>query len=183
MRLKPFERVITEHGDVVLRVLRGVVGPLDADDCWQETFIAALRAYPTLRPDSNVRGWLVTIAHHKAIDLIRGRARHGVASLVDVAQVADAVSPPQQRHVADVADEVAGVVDGAILWAAVGALPEKQRLAVAYRYGADLSYADVATLLACTEAAARRSAFEGIRTLRTSPDMTVDVLNDAGGRS
>ena len=39
-----------------------------AEDVWAETStIAARRVYQTLRPDSNVRGWLVTIAHRKAL--------------------------------------------------------------------------------------------------------------------
>ena len=44
---------------------------MDADDAWSETFLSALRAYPTLRPGSNVEAWLVTIAHRKAIDQAR----------------------------------------------------------------------------------------------------------------
>jgi DNA-directed RNA polymerase specialized sigma24 family protein len=48
----------------------------------------------------------------------------------------------------------------------VAALPFKQRGAVAYRYLADLPYAEVAALLECSEAAARRSAADGIANLR-----------------
>ena len=60
--LPPFEEIVTTHGPTVLRVCRAVLGPMDADDAWSETFLAALRAYPTLRPGSNVEAWLVTIA-------------------------------------------------------------------------------------------------------------------------
>src|SRR3954469_9087391 len=72
---RPFEEIVAEHGPVVMRVCRALVAPADAEDAWADTFLAALRAYPALRPDSNVRGWLVTIAHHKAIDQIRARSR------------------------------------------------------------------------------------------------------------
>ncbi len=51
------------------------VGPPDADDAFQETFLSALRAYPRLRPDSNLRAWVLTIAHRKALDIHRARAR------------------------------------------------------------------------------------------------------------
>ena len=60
---------------MVMRVCRALLGPADADDAWSETFISALRAYPRLRPGSNVRGWLVTIAHRKAIDQLRAKQR------------------------------------------------------------------------------------------------------------
>ena len=63
--------MLDEHGAVVMRVCRALLPPADADDAWAETFLAALQAYPRLRPDSNVRGWLVTIAHRKAIDAHR----------------------------------------------------------------------------------------------------------------
>ncbi len=151
---------MTDHGGAVLQVLRGVVGPVDADDCWQETFIAALRAYPQLRPDSHVRGWLVTIAHRKAIDALRARGRRAVP--VQELEPAAALRP-------DSPSAMDAVLDGMVsaeLWAQVGSLPEKQRLAVAYRYGADLDYEEIAGLLGCSREAARRSAFEGIRQLR-----------------
>ena len=76
--MKPFEQVVTEHGATVLRVCRAVLGPVDADDAWSETFLAALRAYPQLAPEANVRAWLVTIAHRKAIDMTRRRRRQPV---------------------------------------------------------------------------------------------------------
>src|SRR5260370_42107430 len=73
--LPPFEEIVTTHGPSGLRVCRAVLGPMDADDAWSETFLAALRAYPTLQPGSNVEAWPVTIAHRKAIDQTRARAR------------------------------------------------------------------------------------------------------------
>jgi RNA polymerase sigma factor (sigma-70 family) len=149
--LVPFEHVVAEHGPVVLRVCRSLLGPADADDAWSETFLAALRAYPQLRPDSNVRGWLVTIAHHKSIDILRraGRAPRPVADVSDVAVEASWFEP----------------LDGDVRTQLL-ALPPKQRSAVIYRYLADLSYREVADLLDCTEAAARRRAADGIAALR-----------------
>jgi RNA polymerase sigma factor (sigma-70 family) len=149
--LPPFETVVAEHGAVVLRVCRAVLGPADAEDAWSETFLAALRAYPRLRPDSDVRAWLVTIAHRKAIDGYRTRRR----SPLPVERL------PHEPATADVFPE-----RDQALQSAVAALPAKQRQVVAYRYLADLSYADVAALVGGTEAAARRSAADGIANLR-----------------
>jgi DNA-directed RNA polymerase specialized sigma24 family protein len=151
--LPPFEQVVAEHGPVVLRVCRAVVGPDDAEDAWSETFLAALGAYPRLRPDSNIRGWLVTIAHRKAIDRLRSRQRAPlpVGSLPDAGSPDGPPADPDPR-----------------LWQAVAALPPKQRGAVAYHYLADLPYAQVGELLGTTEAAARRAAADGIAALRTT---------------
>ncbi len=148
--LPPFEEIVTTHGPTVLRVCRAVLGPLDADDAWSETFLAALRAYPTLRPDSKVEAWLVTIAHRKAIDQTRAQARRPIT--VDVLP---------ERPTPSEADRWDGD-----LWAAVHALPLKQRAAVAYHYLAGLPYADVAAITGGSPDAARRAAADGIATLR-----------------
>jgi len=149
--LPPFESVVADHGAVVLRVCRAVVGPDDADDAWSETFLAALRAYAGLREGSDVRAWLVTIAHRKAIDRHRRRVREALPV---------GALPERPTH-DDPADP-----DSA-LWDAVAALPDKQRHAVAYRYLADLAYRDIGALLGTSEAAARRSAADGVAALRT----------------
>ncbi len=133
-----------------MAILQGAVGRDGAEDCFQETFLAALRAYPKLGHAGNLRGWLLTIAHRKAID--HHRARGG--NPVPVAEVAEV-----------------GVEDGIPerderLWAAVGTLPPKQRAAVALRYGSDLPHAEIAAALGCSPEAARRSLHEGLKRLR-----------------
>jgi RNA polymerase sigma factor (sigma-70 family) len=146
--LPPFQALFEEHGDVVMAVLRGAVGREGAEDCFQETFLAALRAYPELKDDGNLRGWLVTIAHRKAIDHHRARGRR----------------PLPVAEVAEVAVEDPAPDDG--IWKAVGALPPKQRAAVTLRYASDLPHAEIADALGCTPEAARRSLHEGLKRLR-----------------
>ena len=131
------------------------MGPIDADDCFQETFIAALRAYPALRDASNLRGWLFTIAHRKALDHHRGRARAPLAT--DDMRLLDGVAA---------ADTAPGSnLDGEI-WESVRRLPPKQSMAVAHRFANDLAYRDIGRILGCTEAAARRNVHEGLKRLR-----------------
>lgn len=130
-----------------------MLGPADADDAWSDTFLSALRAYPRLKPDSNIRGWLVTIAHNRAIDQIRTTGRQP--------RPTDDLSDQPTHDNTDI-----DIDEHADLRTAVESLPPKQRQAVIYRYLADLSYADIASLLDCSQAAARRSAADGIATLR-----------------
>ncbi len=145
----PFQRLLDEHSTVVLRFLTASVGPVDADDCFQETVIAALRAYPALRHTENLRGWLLTIAHRKALDHHRSRARRPVpVSEPDTG----AVDPP-------------GEADDA-LWTAVDGLPPKQRGAVLLRFVGDLSHREIATALGSSEEAARRALADGLAKLR-----------------
>ncbi|MFC1428351.1 RNA polymerase sigma factor [Streptacidiphilus sp. N1-12] len=153
---KPFEQVVADHGDTVLRVCRAVVGDHDADDAWSETFLAALRAYPGLPEDANVQAWLVTIAHRKAVDVIRAQGRRAVPT-GDLPERPSAVGVPEGPD--------------RDLWDAVKALPAKQRQAVAYHHFAGLPYKDIAEILGGTPEAARRAAADGVKTLRTTfPD-------------
>jgi len=152
--LEPFEAVVARHGPLVLRVCRAVLGPGAADDAWSETFLAALRAYPALRPGSNVEAWLVTIAHRKALDQLRAAARRPVP----------AGDRPDRLDRAS-RDGVPGGWESD-LWAALRALPPKQRMTVAYHHLAGLPYAEVAELVGGTPAAARRAAADGIAALR-----------------
>jgi RNA polymerase sigma factor (sigma-70 family) len=148
--LPPFQTVLDDHAAAVIGILRGAVGRDGAEDCFQETFLAALRAYPQLDDARNLRGWLLTIAHRKAIDFHRARGRRPipVAEVPEVA-VENEIPEPDER-----------------LWAAVGALPPKQRAAVSLRYGSDLPHAEIATALGCSPEAARRSLHEGLKRLR-----------------
>jgi len=148
---------VTEYGPMVLRVCRAVLGPMDADDAWSDTFLSAMKAYPDLRPGSNVEAWLVTIAHRKAIDQWRGRTRRAVP-VADLSDRSDVGEPAS-------ADGLPGAWESD-LWEALKALPPKQRQSVAYHYLAGLPYADVATVLGGSAAAARRAAADGIATLR-----------------
>ncbi len=150
--LPPFQRFLDGHRDAVWRFLVSSVGYNEAEDCFQETFVAALRAYPRLRADSNLRAWVLTIAHRKALDAHRGRSRRAVP--VAEPAVVDARPAPS----VPVRDEA--------LWDAVGELPARQRSAVVLRYVADLPPRDIAAAIGCSEEAARRSLHEGLTRLR-----------------
>jgi RNA polymerase sigma factor (sigma-70 family) len=152
VRLPPFQALLDEHRDDVYRFLVASLGRDEADDCFQETFISAMRAYPRLRDASNLRSWLFTIAHRKAIDAHRARARRAVP----VEEV------PEQADAGGV-----GLDGEPELWRAVRGLPTKQRAAVLHRYVNDLAYVDIGQVMGCSEDAARRSVHEGLKKLRT----------------
>lgn len=149
---RPFDAAVKQHGATVLRVCRAVLGPgADADDAWSETFLAALQAWPDLAEDTNVEAWLVRVAGRKAIDVVRARNRRAVPS----ARV------PEQRSTIG----VPGTEDGEV-WAAVAALPERQRLAIAYHYFGGLKHTESAQIIGGTPDAVRRAAADGMKSLR-----------------
>ena len=153
MKPPPFQALLDEHRVDVYRFCVATAGRAEADDCFQETWIAALRAYPKLRRADNLRAWLMRIAHNKAVDLHRSRNRRPVP----VESVPErAVSAPTGIEADDEPE----------LWEAVRALPPKQRTAVFCRTVLGMPYDELARLLESSEDAARRNVFEGLRTLR-----------------
>jgi RNA polymerase sigma factor (sigma-70 family) len=154
VNLPPFQSLLDSYRGDVYRFLVASVGVVDADDVYQETWIAALRAYPRLRRADNLRGWLLRIAQNKAIDSQRARARRPLPS----------DSLPERAA----APEAAPVTpDGEPeLWAAVRRLPPKQRAAVFCRSVLGMPYSELAELLDSSEDAARRNVHEGLKALR-----------------
>ena len=148
--LPPFQRVFDEHAQAVLTFLAGSVGSSEAEDCFQETMLSALRAYPRLGDASNLRGCLFTIARRKAIDAHRARARRP--------------APVADPHPGSTLDAHLEPDDG--LWDQVRRLPVKQRKAVVLRFAGDRSYPEIAAAMSTTQDSARQSVHEGLKKLR-----------------
>jgi RNA polymerase sigma factor (sigma-70 family) len=155
--LPPFQAVVDDHGEDVFRFLVAIAGRQEADDCFQETLMSAIRAYPRLETDVNVRAWLFTIARRKAVDAHRARHRRAIP-------VEEVPEPRDTVATATAAADGLGVDPE--LWALVRALPHKQRAAVALRFVAGLSHAEVGTALGCSEDAARQNLYAGLSRLR-----------------
>lgn len=151
---RPFEQAVDEHGPTVLRVCRALLGcGPDAEDAWSETYLAALHAWSDLDESTNVEAWLVRVAQRKVIDARRRRTRHAVPT----ADLPEAPSPLGDPGTAEPG-----------LWEAVGALPDRQREALANHYLGGLPHTETAELTGSTPAAVRRAAADGLAALRTT---------------
>lgn len=148
VNLPPFQALLEEHRADVYRFLVATAGQSEADDCFQETWIAALRAYPGLRRADNLRAWLFRIAQNKSIDAHRARGRRAVPV---------AALPERPEPAPDEDPE---------LWARLRELPTKQRTAVFCRVVLGMSYEELAVLLESTQDAARRNVHEGLKRMR-----------------
>jgi RNA polymerase sigma factor (sigma-70 family) len=142
----PFEKFYEEQREPVLAQLRGMLGRDAADDAFQETFLRALRAYPTLRHGRHLRAWALAIARNVALDTLR-RRRLTSADVPDLETVDEPLPFDELRRLT--AD-----------------LPRKERAAVFLRYGYDLSYEEIGTALGSSAEAARQAASSGVRRLR-----------------
>ena len=145
VRIPPFESFYAEHKDPVFAHLRRLLGS-GAEDAFQETFLRALRAYPTLEHGRHLRAWALTIARNVAIDA-RRRERITSADVPDLESVDEPLPYEELRHL-------------------TAGLPEKERAAVFLRYGYDLSYEDIGSAIGSSPEAARQAASSGVRRLR-----------------
>jgi RNA polymerase sigma factor (sigma-70 family) len=148
--LPPFEEFLDATGPTVFRFLRVAVGPSDADDVYQETFLAALRAYPKVRETDKLDRWILAIASRKAIDHHRGTSRR----------------PIPVDDVPDAAVDGEPVLADSALWDAVKGLPPRQRVAVVHRHVLDRGYDEIGELLGCSADTARANVYQGMKRLR-----------------
>jgi RNA polymerase sigma factor (sigma-70 family) len=146
VRVPPFERFYEEQRGPVLAQLRGMLGRDDADDAFQETFLRALRAYPTLEHGRYLRAWALQIARNVAIDTLR-RTRTASADVPDLESVDEPLPYEELRRL-------------------TAELPQKERAAVYLRYGYDLTYEEIGSALGQSPEAARQAASSGVRRLR-----------------
>jgi RNA polymerase sigma factor (sigma-70 family) len=146
MQVPPFERFYEEQQRPVLSELRAMLGRDAADDAFQETFLRALRAYPTLEHGRHLRAWALAIARNVALDALR-RRRVTSADVPDLESVDEPLPYEEIRRL-------------------TARLPQKERAAVFLRYGYDLSYEDIGAALGSSPEAARQAASSGVRRLR-----------------
>ena len=123
-----------------------------AEELAQETIIRVCSNWPKVRTMSSPQAW----THRVALNLSNSWLRRRVAERKATAKLqVSAVSAPPP----DEADAIA-------VRAAVGQLPERQRIALVLRYYADLPAAEVASVMGCKEGTVRALTYQAIATLR-----------------
>ncbi|TMC26122.1 MAG: RNA polymerase sigma factor [Chloroflexi bacterium] len=146
--LLTFGALLERHEKEIFAYALRLVGDRDdADDVYQETFLAAFRAWPPPRRGQE-RAWLYRIATNKVID--RARRRKHLVRMSDLRLAAP------ERDGVSLAD----------LAAAIKVLPEGQRAAFVLRKVEGLEYAEVAQALECSEDAARQRVAEAMKKVR-----------------
>jgi RNA polymerase sigma-70 factor (ECF subfamily) len=159
-----FERIMQRHEREIMRYLLRISGNrADAADLFQETWLRAYRAYPGLKPESDVRPWLYAIA----LNLSRNRARDG-ARRARVIVSEDKSNPAvngggRGSHRLSENEGYAAVH----LRDLMSALPARQREALHLRYFAGLDYAGIATAMDCSQQSARANVSQAMKKLKS----------------
>ena len=158
--MKPdFDELVERHSaEIFAYVWRLLRDTGDAEDCLQETFLRAFRSYGRVRAGTNYRAWLYKIATNTARSQWKRRARSDVHTTE--------LDPDRQTDEMSVADRVERKALLAAVARAVEALPDQQRAALIMRKYQELSYAEIAAALECTEAAARANVYQAVKKLQ-----------------
>jgi len=159
----PFEQIMQRHEREILRyLLRVSRNGDDAADLFQETWLRAYRAYPRLKPKSEVRPWLYTIA----VNVCRNRARDGARrARVIVGMDEKALAAEKWGNV----DHGASANEGYAavrMQEVISSLPPKQREALHLRYFAGLEFNDIAAVMDCSEQTARANVSQAMRKIK-----------------
>jgi RNA polymerase sigma-70 factor (ECF subfamily) len=150
-----FETLMENHNQEIFAYLwRTLPTAADAEDCLQETFLRAFKAYPRLKHHDNLRAWLYKIASNAAKDHFRQIQRRDALQL-KLSMQAPTAHVQEELHIS--LHE---------LQAAVMALPHKQRSALILSKYQGLSYEEISQTLSISQEAARANVYQALKKLR-----------------
>ncbi|MGN6780138.1 MAG: RNA polymerase sigma factor [Marmoricola sp.] len=148
------EEVVRRLGPALLAYLRRYVGRDEAEDVLQQTLVDAWRWADRYDPAQRFTGWLFTIAHRRAVDILRARR----PAVVDIDALRD-LAGDDGREAAEryaVAAEVRATLDR---------LPAHERRVLELAYWEDLTQAEIAARLAVPLGTVKARASRGTRRL------------------
>tara|TARA_B100000929_G_scaffold32124_1_gene23315 strand:- start:1550 stop:2179 length:630 start_codon:yes stop_codon:yes gene_type:complete len=151
--------LVKHHHAAVYRVALSILGDEgSAQDVAQDAFIKGFRAIAGFRGEASFRTWILTIAANEARGVIRRIGRRKETSIDMVGPMhSEAKGPDERAVIASEASRARMMMER---------LPEKQRLAIAFRVDEGMSFREVGEMIGSSESAARVNYFHGIRRLR-----------------
>jgi RNA polymerase sigma-70 factor (ECF subfamily) len=165
-----FRILWSELQPLLRRYLQGL-GCDDIDDVASETWLQAIRDLSRFTgSEADFRGWLFTLARHRAIDAARSRARFQDKVL--------SVVPAEREDGEPVADEVLHRLSGQHVSALIAGLSRDQAAIIQLRVIAGLDTEVTARMLGKSQDAIRACLHRGLR--RLSADPAIQVLATAG---
>lgn len=150
------EDAYAAYAPAVLAYVSKYVGRDEAEDVLQRTFLDAWRHAGRYDPRQRFTGWLFTIAHRRAVDTLRSRR----TQVVDVETIRDLTGE-------DGRETVERFADAADVRAAVGKLPDHERVVIEMAYFEDLTQQEIATRLELPLGTVKARASRGTRRLAT----------------
>jgi len=140
-----FGKLVLRHTRAMFAIARAYfASEADAEDAVQDAFVKAFRTLAQLREASRFAGWLARITVNTCVDILRSRSDR--VSLADFATSVPLFPRLGQQH--STPSTLASKAERAeLLRAAIGRLPEDQRVAIMLRYAGEMSYEQMAAYL------------------------------------
>jgi RNA polymerase sigma-70 factor (ECF subfamily) len=149
-----FDALVDRYYDRLHRLAHAMAGPDAAADLVQETFLAAVKALPRFRGESQLSTWLISILRNQYSLHLRGRRKWRLAPLEGEGERLPAPEPdPADRDVRAVLDRVKD-------------LPEELRTTLVLFHVDGMKYADIARVMDCPVGTVRSRLFEARERLR-----------------
>jgi RNA polymerase sigma-70 factor (ECF subfamily) len=137
-RADAFESLVHHHAPEMYRLAAAIVGPDDARDVAQESFVAAWRDLPNLRRLDRFEVWLRRIVINRSRNALRSRGRRPTQRLEGMTVAQTASRDPDFRNAIHERDALDAAFEG---------LSADHRAAVVLHYGAQLSIRETAESL------------------------------------
>ncbi len=152
-----FEELIKRHQKTIYNLAyRMLENHADAADLAQRTFVQAFLHHQNFKRESSFRTWLYQIGMNLCRNAIRDRARR-VHEDVQELELADSQ---------DIFAEVAGAELKDRLGRAIRTLPTRQKEALVLRVYHDHAFAEIGTIMSCSEGAAKANYHHAVDKLR-----------------
>lgn len=156
----PFEVAVKSMEREIMRFLMRSTGDReDAKDLFQETWLRAYRAYPTLRSEDGLRPWIFRIASNLCRNRVRDRMRRTrviINASANGVELRDCASSTTRG----------GPENALHLKRSIARLPGKQGQALMMRKFAGLEYAEIGAALNCSVESARASVYQALQKLK-----------------
>jgi RNA polymerase sigma-70 factor (ECF subfamily) len=142
-----FTRLVEAYQTPVYNLAYRMLGnSVEAENAAQETFVRMYTKLDTYDPERKFSSWLLAIASHYCVDVLR-RRRMNYLSLDDLPPMVELSMPkagqPEQVVVRD--------QDASAVQALLKTLPPNYRTPVVLRYWYDMSYREIADTMGVTE--------------------------------
>lgn len=157
-----FREVFRDAHPPLLRYLTVLVGPADAEDVASEAWAQAFRDLDRFEGGADgFRGWLTTIARHRALDHLRRGQRRPQAG----ADVEELVDLPDPGAMSDVEGTALGRLGSDAAIALIASLPSDQAEAIMLRTVLGFDAPTAARILGKRPGAVRAATHRGLKAL------------------
>ena len=161
-----FDELMRRYKHPVVNFIFRMLGNAhDADDVAQDVFVRVYQNLDTYQPKMKFSTWLFALARNAAVDRLRWRSRHPAESIESVPEIVALSGTAEDLSAREIGGQIA---------AAVANLPVDQRTAIVLSEYHGMSYAEIASVMRCSEKSVESRLYRARQTLRAALQHLLD---------